>query len=520
MLQALRGNLQRQAVSKVKTMLPPIGGLNSIDPLSNMPPTDAVIMDNMFPDINSVRLRRGYTSFATGIAGDIETLFTYHALNGSEKLIAASANNFWNVTAGGGGWSPMPFAGTVTSTRWQYINFSNAAGLFILAVNGSDLPVQYNGTGWTANPLAGSIPSSAATVKNIFQHKERVWLVEKNTLNLWYLASQAISGTATKFPLIGVFNKGGQIVAGGTFSFDAGAGIDDYLVAVTDNGEAAVYTGTNPASDFLLRGVYEVGQPVGARCLVKVAGDLIIITTKGAVPLSQMVVNDRAKADQLAITAKIAPAFNEAIRNYGSNFGWEGMVYPKGGWVLFNVPIVQNSTQRQYVQNIITGAWCRFTNWNANCWTLFNDELYFGGINGIVYKADNGRLDNGGNIEFELKTSFNYCGSPGRNKFYSAMRTLLKTSGPIDIIGGINVDFNNTIPSGELSPVVGDACIWGTGLWGTNTWGGAGFIIHDWLTVGQIGTCVAIRLRGAANGVSVECNGFDVLYQEVAGAIY
>lgn len=521
MLQATRPNPQRQAVASLLTLPPPTGGLNGVDPLARMPPKDAIVLENVFPGINTVSVRGGYAqAFSGGSVVAVQTLMTYNASSGVEKLFAGKAGKIYQC--GSSSTLTSVYSTGITVNKWQTINFTNTSGQWLLAANGTDYQLRYNGTNWSVNAFAGSIPSSGKTIINLFQFKERVFMVEKNTLNLWYLASQAIAGSggATKLPLGGVFNKGGQLVAGGAFSFDAGAGMDDYLVAVTDNGEAAIYSGITPATDFALKGVYEIGQPVGNRCLAKVGGDLIVTTTKGAVPISQMINNDRSKADDVAITAKIAPQFNQSVRVYGANFGWQPFVYPKAGMVLFNVPVADGMSQYQWVQNVITGAWCKFTGWNGNCFGLYNDELYFGGNDGKVYKADTGRQDAGGQINWELKTAFNYCGSPGRNKLFTALRPLLLMGGVGAVSAGIDVDFGDQPPPAVTVSSPGTAWVWDTSTWNNFVWGGTGLVVNNWIGAGKIGACVAVHLKGGANGIATDINGFDILYQKAQGQVF
>lgn len=517
MLDALRPNRGRQAVGSVRQIPTPIGGLNAKDALSAMPPTDAVILDNFFPDATYCELRRGHASHATGCGAAVQSLMTYFALNGAEKLFAGANGKIWNVTTAGSAVSS--YSTSITSNKWQWLNFTNTGGTYLLAFNGSDTPLKYDGSVWSTNSITGSI-SSSANILSGFQYNERVFLCEKNTLNLWYLASQAISSTATKLPLGGVFNKGGGLIGGGTFSFDTGLGIDNYLVVVTNNGEAAMYSGANPATDFVLKGVFDIGVPVGNRPLVRVGGDLIVITTSGAVPMSAMIQNDRAKAATVAITDKIQTLFNRLARTVGANFGWEGIVYPKGGYLLVNVPEVDGVRQRQFVQNVITGSWCRFTGLNGNCWGLLNDDLYFGGNDGKVYHADYTRQDNGGQIPWDLKTAFNACGSPGQNKFFKALRPFLLTSGQAAFLGGVNVDYDDVAPTGQIVATPSTAGAWGTARWSISKWGGSGILVRDWLTVGRIGTTAAARFKGAASNISVQLNGFDIMYEKSQGAIY
>lgn len=519
MLQALRANPSRQSVAALRQIPAPVGGLNAKDALSAMPPTDAVVLDNFFPEATYCELRRGYASHATGCGAAVQTLMTYFSLDGDEELFAVADNTIWDVTTAGSAVSS--YTGSIVSSKWQWLNFTNTAGTFLLAFNGQNTPLIYAGSAWSTNSITGSITSSANLISG-FQYNERIFLCEKNTLNLWYLASQAISGAATKLPLGGVFNKGGSLIGGGTFSFDTGIGVDDYLVVVTTNGEAAMYSGTNPASDFSLKGVFNIGVPVGNRPLVRVGGDLIVITTSGAVPMSAMIANNRAQAEQVSITAKIQELFNRAVRSYSGNFGWEAINYPKGRFIAVNIPEVEGVRQRQYVQNLITGAWCRFTGLNGNCWGLLDDDLYFGGNDGTVYHADYTRQDNGSQIEWDMKTAFNHCGSPGQNKFFKALRPFLLTSGTASFLGGVNVDYDDVAPTGQITATPGGSGVWSnaSSLWSVANWAGTGILVRDWMTVGRIGTVVAARFKGAASNISVQCNGFDLMYEKTQGSIY
>ncbi len=510
MLQAIKTNPARRQTARGHSIPAPVGGLNARDPITDMDAKDALILENLFPEANYVTLRRGYSSHAVSLgSGVVETLMTYHRANGSEKLFGAANNAIYDCTSGSTATSS--YSTSITSNRWQWINFSTTSRLFILAFNGADTPLKYDTTSaWTTNSITGSI-SSSANIINACSHKERVWMVEKNTMNAWYLASQAISGAATKLPLHGVFELGGSLVACGTLSLDAGAGMDDHLVFITSNGEAAVYTGTNPATDFALKGVYRLYEPLGYRCTAQVGGDLIILTTGGALSMQQMIYFDRAQADKVAVTAKISEEFNRAARLYRSNFGWQAFIYPKARYAIFNVPATAGVEQYQLVQNTLTGAWCSFTNMNANCWGILNEQLYFGGNDGKVYKADDGYQDAGWVINWRLKTSFNYYGSRGRQKFFKMIRPLIFASGTPDILIGLDVDYSDIPPTGALSAPASSAGIWNTGLWGTALWGGQSMRVQDWQTVGNIGYAAAVRMRGQSNGVQIQLNGFDVI---------
>ena len=52
----------------------PVGGLNARDSLAEMPPTDAVKMDNWDANTTNISLRLGAQNQATGLPGWVETL--------------------------------------------------------------------------------------------------------------------------------------------------------------------------------------------------------------------------------------------------------------------------------------------------------------------------------------------------------------------------------------------------------------------------------------------------------------
>ena len=52
------------------------------------------------------------------------------------------------------------------------------------------------------------------------------------------------------------------------------------------SGEVIVYNGTNPA-DFTLVGVFNIAAPLSIRGVVKLGGDLIVMTKDGYMPLER-----------------------------------------------------------------------------------------------------------------------------------------------------------------------------------------------------------------------------------------
>lgn len=482
-----------------------VGGLNKRDGKADMPITDANILTNIIPYPTSCKVRGGYESYATGMSGSIETLMEW-AGNSSRKFFAANGEYVYNISSSGAV-GAADISG-LTNARWQYVNFATSGGNFLVMVNGADAPRNYDGTTWATTPAITG--PTAADLIHIWVWKSRLWFVEKNSRSAWYLPVNSIGGAATELDLGGQFQRGGYLMAGGRFSYDAGSGPDDYLVFISDQGEVLVYQGTDPSSSttFSLVGRFIVGSPIGRRCMLQVGGDLAIITVDGIVSLIKSMPVDRSAIQAAAITNKIQDLFNEYARDYRSNFGWQGQIYPLNSYVLFNIPF-SSTEYRQLVMNTETGSWCEFQNQNSVCWGMYNDRIYFGGTDGIVYVADSGAQDNGGIINFDYQGAFNNFGAKSRKKFFHLIRSLILSNGSPVILQTMNVDFSNVEPTGTLNPVAPASSTWDTAEWDDGMWGGQNSS-YQWASVGQIGAWGTPRIKGALNGVTLEFNSFEI----------
>ncbi len=508
MRQPLRQNANRMPVARGQSTPAPTGGWNARDPLTDMRPEDAVILDNYFPTAQGVELRKGFDSHATGLTGSVESLMAYQPPGSGAKLFAANNSAVYDVTSAGA-IGAAEFSG-LNGIRFQHVNFGNSAGNFLYLVNGTDSPRYYNGSSWTTPTTTGVTGSDLVHV-NVF--KRRLFFVEKDTLSFWYFAVETVSGSVTEFRLDGLAQLGGYLMAMGTWSRDSGDGIDDLAVFITSRGECIIYQGTDPgsASTWALVGVFRVGEPIGRRCMFKVGGELVIVTRDGFTPISKAIAGARA-SDRAAISDKIANAVTDAVRSYSGNFGWQPILYPKGNYALFNVPRIEGSRMDQYVMNTTTGAWCRFTGQDANCWEVFNDELYFGG-SAVVYKADSGQDDNGDNIEGEAKTAFTYLGGRGRQKRFTMVRPVIQSNGTVGFALNVNVDFENRIPTATPTFTEAEGSPWDTSAWDTSPWGSADGIQKEWQGVDGVGYAASIYLKSSTQGLDVDWFSNDWVYE-------
>ena len=485
----------------------PVGGWNARDALAEMEPSDAVSLVNWFPSTTSVNLRKGYTYQSTALNGTVQTLFAYTG-GGTDKLFAAtSSGNIYNCTTSG-----VVGAADVTGLsngKWQYVNIATPAGTYLWTCNGADSPYTYDGTTW-ANPSISGVTGSQLIHVNL--HKNRLWAIQTGTLKAWYLPVQSISGTMSSLDLSSFCTRGGTLMAMATWTIDAGYGVDDLAVFITSEGEVLIYRGTDPssASTWALVGVYWIGAPVGRRCFVKLAGDVLLICQDGVLPLSGALQSSRVQP-QVALSYKIQNAVSTAVTNYGSSYGWQLLPYPGNNMLILNVPVNTNAGQQQYVMNTITKSWCSFEGWPANCWELYQDLPYFGG-NGFVAKAWNDTADAGAAIDATAIQAFNYFGNRTQLKRWTMMRPIFNVDGVPTLYANINVDFDTADTGAALAASAVSGGVWDTATWDSSAWGGPS-IMKNWQGVTGVGYCAAPLVKVAAMNFSVQWMSTDLVME-------
>ena len=401
------------------------------------------------------------------------------------------------------GFTPAGYNGTyvITVTGLSTFTYTLASAQAATTVTG------------TATPPAGFVITGVNPnlFNNVTIFKSRMWFVEKNSLRVRYLPTLSIGGAASPLDFSSLFNQGGYLVAMGDWSLDAGYGMDDYAVFISSQGQVAVYRGTDPstAATWSLVGVYDMGSPIGKRCMTKYAGDILVISQDGLIPLSKALMSSRINTSE-AITDKVQHVISDYVSQFTLNFGWETILFPKENMLLINVPY--SSTQSyQMVMNTISGAWSRFIGWNAHTFTLHGDNLYFGG-EGVVCKAWDTQSDNGTNINIEAIQSFNHFGSGSQLKQVKMLRPIISTDGSPAILLGVNVDYDLTTPTGIPTFTTSSRAVWDLATWdGFLVWGGDLQIKRDWQTAFGLGYVIAAHMKGVLSGIKMRWASTDYL---------
>lgn len=504
----------RQQISAVQSYPSPVGGWNARDALAAMKPTDAVVLNNWFPRTSYCEIRGGYASHATGMTGNGKTLMVYNKMAGNNEMFCSTASGIYNVSSAGAvGASVL----ARTNGKHQWIMFGDGTNNWLISCNGVDKPAYYDGTTWTAVDSGTSPALTGVTTTGLVQpmmFKGRLMFIEIGTLSFWYLTAGLAGGALLEFDMSAEFKRGGYLQAIGNWTRDAGDGQDDVFVAVSSEGEAVCYQGTNPsnATQWAKSGTFYVGKPLGRRCLAQLGGDLIILTENGAFPLSAAL--QSATIDyKFALSFKIENAFTDTARSYGSTFGWKTIIYPAYGALIVNVPIAEDGEHQQYVMNTITKAWCKFTDWDAEDLAVFNGELYFASAT-AVYKAWTGMIDGADNIEAYGKTAFSYFGNQSQQKRVTLFRPVLAVNGNLTFLTDIDVDFQDTEIAGSATYSVTSGALWDAGDWDEQYWAAGLEVIKNWTSPNaNVGYAISGKLKIATNSLTVQWISSDFVYE-------
>lgn len=516
---APRPSPRQDRVSNSATLPAPTAGWYIYDNLASMPAGTAYLLENWFPGKDYIRLRRGLKEHMTGLSGTtvINTLMTYSSGTLDKMFAVSDAGNLYDVTSGGAFGAAV--VSGLSNPRLQFTQFTTTGGQFLLSVNGADDGLLYNGSTWT-QPI-GVTGVAEDTLSSLFAYKNRLYFIEEDSLSLWYLAVDSISGAATEAPLGSLFTLGGKLVAGATWSIDAGNGLDDVLVVVTSEGQVAVYTGAYPgdATSWSLKGLYKVGKPLGKRCLIKAGGDLAVLTQDGIVPLSKAITLDQSALSNEAVTKNIAPEYRRVTSaRLNSDDDWSMTAWPTENMFIVNVPKLTEQPAFLLVANILTGAWCRYRGWDASCFTVFKDGLYYGSKDGRVMQAEVGGTDDGTPYTGTVFLSFNDFKKSTLRKSVRMVRPNVQSSFTPTPKITIRKDYDYTVPGDPPASAAPAAqARWDVALWDVSRWPAVVPVPNStWRTVSGFGSMLAPVYQITVNTteeIDVRMTSMDLIYE-------
>ena len=467
-------------------------------------------------------------SFMPAVNGQ-DPMIVYDGTRWQRSATTDTAQTITSITRGG--------TGNLTATMTTAVAHGLVTGNTII-VTGA-VPAQFNGTyrvtvtGLTTltYTMATAPSGDASTVgtytiryyitgedsenfETVNLFKERLYFVIKDSLDFCYLPVDSINGAVTKFPLGGIFKNGGYLQAMGTWTIDAGYGVDDLAAFVTSNGEVAVYKGSDPSdpNDWSLVGIWNIGQTFNRKCMFKFGGDLLVLTEGGLVPLSAGLQSTRLDP-RVNITDKIFFAISQATSLYSNTYGWQINYFARQNMLILNVPATSGA--EQYVMHNITKSWARFTNIPANCWELSGDEMYFGG-DGFVGRFYDTNADAGQNIRAFAQQAYSYFDSRGQQKRFTMVRPILQTdNGVPTVLCGISTDFETVDLTNQISfnPNILSIGLWDSALWDQANWGGGLVTTKIWQGVTGLGYAGSVSLNVVSQAIELRWASTDYVME-------
>jgi hypothetical protein len=542
-----------------------VGGVNAYDSFMMMPPQDCIYTFNLMPVEYGLRLRKGYTEWSQGLAGDVRTLIAYDSASedqSKDRLWAVTQFGIWDVTISSGavvqnvvteieeqvitedalfnviteGGAPptqdIIFTNTaIPSGYGVYTEWTNdASEHYLFYADGANGIFQYTEaggwivpTGWTyddPNNPGTSINFPVDEVAFVMSHKLRLWVILQNSDDAYYSPVASVAGDFTKFTFGAKMPHGGYLQGLWTWSLDGGDGVDDFLVGVSRGGDVLVYKGSDPSlPDWTSAGAWFIGEtPKGRRLVNDYGSDMYILSSYGITNLRDLLQGSSADYNRNSPSAKINRFLRSDIESSKNFYGWQMTSFPGDGFLQVIAPPPTNTPYIQYCQNTSTKAWGFWRDVPALCGVAWNGEYFMGG-EGVVYLYD-GTLDGvtlngdiGSPIEFQTLTSFQAAeGDSSSYKRCGLIRTIgvLAGTAAISVKPVFDYDITIALPVPPVQPNTGDN-LWGVGIWNSSVWGsGLTGRSYPASTLGY-GRVMAIGLVGSANS-RINVVGFDVLY--------
>lgn len=494
------------------TLPTPIGGLNLLDAVDNMPPGDCIECENIYPDVAAVKVRDGQVLFGTsGLTGSGNNLISITASDGTQRLLHLEANALTDMTTG----SPVVVVlpGNISATA-SWTIFNNRLFFF----DGVNAPIIYTPAAGTAAGVGFTgITGGNTTIVAAGSFKNVLCLIQTGTASFWYPAAAAITGACSEYNLAPFFKKGGTLRYVGSWTNQLASTSAELFVAISSEGEVLCYSGDGPAtalSTFSLVARYETGRPLGFKAFVQLENDLWIITDRGVVSLSNLFQGASGLAALSGMPAKINSFITQYALVTGTSQRWMGRFWPKGQRVYLSIPISSNQTVL-LVCNLQSGAWCKYTfieNQKVSCIAIFNGKPYGVNLAGRVCELEKAGNDDGQVIAWNLKWAWSFLGTRGDFKRIVDCRPILYCFAGQQLSLGVATDFRSnvslsTITVGESSAI--NDSEWDSSSWDSTPWGSEQEYFSEWHALSGQGHSVSFQMQGS-NNTQIQINSIDL----------
>lgn len=527
---------------KTASIPAPLKGIDTRVSLGKMSTDNCIFAYNMIPEESGMRVRNGFREHQIAIESvsglGVGTIMTFTGLTGT-KLFVVTNEGIWDVTTEDG--TPTLKYTFVTDTTaasghgvsLNYITGSGAEIMFYADSKNGLFKYDEGTDAWTV--VADMTGVTETAVCFIMEHKQRIWLIERDATSAWYLGIGASSGAATEFSFGDKFPHGGYLAALINWSIDGGKGVDDFLVAVGSSGDVIPYSGADPGTvetsstvgGWSVRGSYYIGGvPAGRRFFDEYSGELYLLSTFGLIAMSDLLRGvDTKNVANDSLTYPIASVLREQLAINSSTIGWEPTFLPSQGRLVVNSPTLADGTDLQYAMSLAVEGWGFWRGVPGTVFIESNGITYMGTADNRIFAMnvtrdymllDTGDADYlGSPVEYSLLTAYSDAGSGAINKnpLYVRPYFLVKTQAAFRARVFFDYDIAELIfPNGSIIPdavATWDSAVWDTGVWSGGQWATQSFLE----SVAGMGKYIAIALRGET-GDGNRLIAFDIAWLE------
>ncbi len=512
-----------QARAMPKTFPAPIRGWIESESLAKDIEAGASRLENFFPTTRGIRPRGGSLRHATITAG-VKSLMVWRS-GTAERLFGADSTAIYDITSPANpAVQPAPAVSGQASGFYSSVMFAATSGDYLVAVNGTDERRLYDGGGWATMPAMTGVASSS--LSHVWVFKNRLFFVQKNTMNAWCLGIDAIGGPATQISLSGVFKKGGSLLFGDSWSVDAGDGLDDICVFVSSLGEVVAFSGSDPVDplNWSMEGRYDIGRPLGPNAYMRAGGDLVIATIEGMVPLSAAMNKDPSALTLAAVTRAIEQEWKRQAVARETSLQWSCLKWVARNMAIIGLPTVGAAEVCAYVVNLLTGAWAKYTGWDVACQAEMGSRAFFGTPGGGVMIAEAGGSDDGAAYQCTYVGLYDHLRSPVAAKTAKMARTSWLYRQPFISKVSMSTDYIARLPPYPPAAQHPSLDVWDVGLWDVALWdaGTAQQLVTRWVAVAGQGFALAPNIQitcSNAGPPEAELISVELLYEQSGMAV-
>lgn len=559
--------LPNRATQKQIRLPAPVGGNNTLDNVLVIGPTYTYINNNFISRPFGLEIRKGYREWlqkGASLVAPAGTLMTFSNPGASAvKLFAACEdinNSVYDISAPNTVLpTPLPLAppsvqtsfqagsGATYPGEWSSVNYNTPTKAFLCAVLfGKGYYTFDTAAGWVKVPtkLSSGAPGAsevqfeyptgtfhdASTMMFVFSWKSRLWFLQGGTGLAWFLPVNAVYGKAGVLDLGQFMTHGGGLAYAMGWTYDSGAGMDDALVFVSNNGDMVIYQGTDPsdATKFALKGTWFVGRvPKGRKAFCDYGGDVLIVTEYGINSVSDFVSGRLVNLEgQSSIAEKYNPTIARSVSKFINDRYWALVNYPVEELIVLLSPVLTDETQQRVAlaMSHFGKSWTTITEMEPYAATVYEGQFVFSGRDNKVYQGFYGYLDKssydatvkGSEVTGQFQTGFFDYGSGNSNKRATRVRILGRADGLPAYVLSMEPEYQIAQLPSVGAPALVESPLWNVAIWDRAMWASKSGYWAKWFGIACVGKRMSLLAAVRGTGYTLVTD-YEVTYEEGIG---